>query len=1061
MKEYLLSIAATEATGKATEHSYRAAVEALFKRRYPELAVTNEPRRQACGAPDFLVQRDGVAIGYIEAKDLPENIDDSRHQEQFGRYRRSLDNLLITDYLHWQLWQRGEKVMEVRIGDYTKGQPVKARPQDYAAFAEMLQVFTAAKGQRISSAETLAQLMADKARLLQYVLLQALTHPEVTVSPSGLTTATAGSLESQYEAFKQMLIHDLTEAQFADIYAQTIAYGLFAARLHDATPDTFSRQEALTLVPASNPFLRKLFSYVAGTDLDERVVWIVDALAELFRAADVAALLQGFGQSTQMTDPFLYFYETFLGRYNPALKKSRGVYYTPQPVVRFIVRAVDEVLRRDFGLAEGLADTAKTTVDILVPEIKYGKATGKSVKAKKEVARVQVLDPATGTGTFLAEVVRHIHASLGGGAGFWNQYVEQHLIPRLHGFEIMMASYAMCHLKLGLLLGQLGYKSQQPTPPRLSVYLTNALEESHPDTHTLFASWLSDESNLANTIKRDAPVMVVLGNPPYSSSSTNKGEWILNLIQDYKRGLNERKINLDDDYIKFIRYAEHFIEKNGQGVIGFITNNSFLDGLTHRNMRKHLLETFDYIYIYNLHGDVKRKDTAPDGSKDENVFDIQQGVSIFILSKSPAGSKDLATVKHLDSYGKRTVKYEELEKISLSKTAWNTLNPIEPNYFFTPNDNEFTQDYSGFIGLGEIFNANSSGIQTKRDGTTIRESKDALKLVIDDFASLGTEEVREKYQLPADGRDWKIEWAAQHCKNTSIDFNPTRVLYRPFDHRWTILDNQSKGLVAYPRYETMRHFNNENLGLITTRQLSMPSFQHIMVTETAIDGNAISLQTREYNTVFPLYLYPDSADLYAPAQRRPNLKLEAVARLATATGLRFVPETEATPDTFAPEDVLDYVYGILHQPAYRRRYHELLRIDFPRVPLPASAGEFRAVVAFGHQLRELHLLRPAALPAPLPTRFGGDGPTLVEKPRYDAATQRVYLNASLYVEPVAPDVWALPIGGYQPAQKWLKDRQGRTLTFEEGRHYQRLLAALQGTERLMREWDAAHPAPDA
>lgn len=355
MKLYLASIATTAATGKATEHSYRAAVESLFHRLYPKLEITNEPRRQACGAPDFVVQHNGVPIGYIEAKDLGKDLNADEFKEQFGRYRRSLDNLLITDYLHWQLWQRSELVMEVRIGDYAKGQTVKPRPQDYAQLEEMLRVFVTASGQRVGSPETLAQLMADKARLLQYVLLQALTHPEVTVSPSGLTMATAGSLESQYEAFRQMLIHDLTHEQFADIYAQTIAYGLFAARLHDATPDTFSRQEALTLVPASNPFLRKLFSYVAGTDLDDRVVWIVDALAELFRAADVAALLAGFGQTTQMTDPFLYFYETFLGRYNPALKKSRGVYYTPQPVVRFIVRAVDEVLRRDFGLAECLA----------------------------------------------------------------------------------------------------------------------------------------------------------------------------------------------------------------------------------------------------------------------------------------------------------------------------------------------------------------------------------------------------------------------------------------------------------------------------------------------------------------------------------------------------------------------------------------------------------------------------------------------------------------------------------------------------------------------------------
>jgi hypothetical protein len=1059
LKEYISSISATAATGKATEHSYRAAVEGLFHRLYPKLEITNEPRRQACGAPDFVVQRNGVPLGYIEAKDLGKDLNADEFKEQFNRYRRSLDNLLITNYLHWQLWQRGELVLEIRIGDYHKSQPVKPRLQDYPAFAEMLQVFTTAKGQRINSSETLAQLMADKARLLQYVLLQALTHPEVIVSPSGLTVISAGSLESQYEAFRLMLIHDLTHEQFADIYAQTIAYGLFAARLHDATPDTFSRQEALSLVPASNPFLRKLFSYVAGTDLDERVVWIVDALAELFRAADVAALLKGFGESTQMTDPFLYFYETFLGRYNPALKKSRGVYYTPQPVVRFIVRAVDEVLRRDFGLAEGLADTAKTTVEVMVPEIKgsgvNAKATGKNVKAKREVARVQVLDPATGTGTFLAEVVRHIHANIGDG-GFWNQYVEQHLIPRLHGFEIMMASYAMCHLKLGMLLEQLGYKSQQPTPPRLSVYLTNALEESHPDTHTLFASWLSDESNLANTIKRDAPVMVVLGNPPYSSSSTNKGEWILNLIQDYKRGLNERKINLDDDYIKFIRYAEHFIEKNGQGIIGFITNNSFLDGLTHRQMRKHLLDTFDSIYIYNLHGDVKRKDTAPDGSKDENVFDIQQGVSIFILSKKPKPimNNSLASVHYIDSYGTRKKKYESLEKSSIFQSSWQKLILEQPNYFFIPKDSSLDKEYASLLSMKDIFLQFNSGIQTKRDSLVVKFKKQEAEEVLTSFQELSIEEIREKYILPKDGDGWQIGWAKKDVLLNSPVILP--YYYRPFDIRYTIYTGQSSGILGRPRHDINKHFLDVNLGLITTRQLSMPSFQHIMVTETAIDGNAISLQTREYNTILPLYLYPDKTDLYIPVQRRPNLKPEAIERLAQATSLTFVPEAVEAADTFSPEDVLDYVYGILHQPAYRRRYHELLRIDFPRVPLPASAAEFRAVVTFGRQLRELHLLRPAALPVPLPHRAGGEGTGAVEKPRYEAATQRVYFNASQYVEPVAPEVWAFPIGGYQPAQKWLKDRQGRTLTYEEMRHYQRLLAALASTAHLMREWDKQH-----
>jgi len=1053
MKDYLATIAATAATGKATEHSYRAAVEALFHRLYPKLEITNEPRRQACGAPDFVVQRQGVPLGYIEAKDLGKDLNADEFREQFNRYRRSLDNLLITDYLHWQLWQRNELVLEVRIGDYQKGQPVKPQPQDYPAFTELLQVFVSAQGQRIGSAETLAQLMADKARLLQYVLLQALTHPEVQLSPSGLTTATAGSLESQYEAFRQMLIHDLTHEQFADIYAQTIAYGLFAARLHDATPDTFSRQEALNLVPASNPFLRKLFSYVAGTDLDERVVWIVDALAELFRSADVAALLAGFGQSTQMTDPFLYFYETFLGRYNPALKKSRGVYYTPQPVVRFIVRAVDEVLRRDFGLAEGLADTAKTTVEVTVPEIKNNKATGKSVKTKKEVARVQVLDPATGTGTFLAEVVRHIHASLGGGAGFWNQYVEQHLIPRLHGFEIMMASYAMCHLKLSLLLGQLGYKSQQPTPPRLSVYLTNALEESHPDTHTLFASWLSDESNLANTIKRDAPVMVVLGNPPYSGHSSNNGEWISTLIQDYKKEPGGGKLQeknskwLNDDYVKFMRLGQEHIERNGEGILAFITSNSYLDNPTFRGMRYNLLSTFDSIYIVDLHGNSKKKETALDGSKDENVFDIQQGVSIFIGVKKPkTKTAKLATIWHRELFGSRLHKYSLLDDSNGLHDGIKKIEPSAPYYFFVQTNHELQTEYNSGISLNDLFPRTLLGPNSHRDDFAIAFNLQEASARINDFEnySLSNELMNQKYLLK-DNRDWSL---AKARSAPSSDKAPVKCLYRPFDDRFMLYGNY-----AFDYYRPLINdelLRKENLALIFTRQTKeafsvfvtdKPVGQHKLV--TPYDGSYLS----------PLYLYPDTTDLYATEKRRPNLKPEAIARLAQATGLTFVPEATEAPGTFAPLDVLDYVYGVLHQPAYRRRYHELLRIDFPRVPLPATAEAFGAVVAYGQQLRELHLLRPAALPVPLPTRTGGEGPGTVEKPRYEAATQRVYLNASQYVEPVPPAVWAFPIGGYQPAQKWLKDRQGRSLTFEEIRHYQRLLAALQGTEQLMREWD--------
>ena len=465
-------------------------------------------------------------------------------------------------------------------------------------------------------------MMAAKAKLLATVIENALADVDSNDEPMSVHEAN-NTLRDQLMAFRQILIHDITAKEFADIYAQTIAYGMFAARLHDTSLDTFSRQEAAELIPKTNPFLRKLFQYVAGYDLDKRIVWIVDGLADLFRATDIAALLKNFGNATQTQDPIIHFYETFLAEYDPKLRKTRGVWYTPHPVVNFIVRAIDYILKTEFGLVDGLADNSMTTVKVNVPGIKN--------PVEKQVHRVQFLDPATGTATFMAELIRQIYSKFQGQEGIWSDYVEKHLIPRLNGFEILMASYAMAHLKLDLLLRETGYMPKYEQ--RFRIYLTNSLEEYHADTGTLFANWLSTEANEANYVKRDTPVMVVLGNPPYSVSSSNKGEWIQSLIAEYKTGLNEKKLNLDDDYIKFIRYGQYFIEKNGEGILAYISNNSFIDGITHRQMRKHLLTTFDKVYILDLHGNAKKKETAPDGGKDENVFDIMQGVSINIFIK--------------------------------------------------------------------------------------------------------------------------------------------------------------------------------------------------------------------------------------------------------------------------------------------------------------------------------------------------------------------------------------------------------------------------------------------
>jgi predicted helicase len=546
------------------------------------------------------------------------------------------------------------------------------------------------------------------------------------------------SLKDQMLAFRQILIHDITPKGFADVYAQTIAYGMFAARSHDPSLITFSRQEAYELIPRSNPFLKKLFGYIAGLDVDDRIKWIVDDLVNIFLACNVEEILKNFGKATKMEDPIIHFYETFLSEYDPKLRKARGVWYTPQPVVSFIVRAVDDILKSEFDLPQGLADTSKTKITIDTQTVDKRSSTGYK-QAEQEIHKVQILDPATGTGTFLAEVIKHIHSKFAGQQGIWSNYVETHLLPRVNGFELLMASYAMAHLKLDLLLKETGYKPTRDQ--RFRVYLTNSLEEYHPDTGTLFASWLSTEANEANHIKRDTPVMVVMGNPPYSKDSTNKGEWIMKLMEDYKKEpggkvkLNEKNSKwINADEIKFIRYGQHFIQENGEGILAYINPHGYLDNPTFRGMRWNLLKTFDKIYTIDLHGNSNKKETSPDGSSDVNVFDIMQGVSINIFIKT--GKKkayELGKVFHCDLYGKRELKYDFLLDNSIKTVPYKELPIIAPNYFFANKEFDEQKIYDkGFIISG-LYNNISTGYYTSCDELVIANSKKELEQQINNY----------------------------------------------------------------------------------------------------------------------------------------------------------------------------------------------------------------------------------------------------------------------------------------------------------------------------------------
>ena len=831
------------------------------------------------------------------------------------------------------------------------------------------------------------------------------------------------------------------------------------------TPATFTRREAADLIPSTNPFLRKFFQHIAGYDLDPRIRWIMDDLADVFRAADVGELMKGYGKATQQNDPFIHFYETFLGEYDPKLRKSRGVYYTPEPVVNFIVRAVDEILRTEFNLKDGLADTSKTVIEIEGQPSTDKRKRGKAQTYSKEVHRVQILDPAVGTGTFLAAIVQEIYSKqFAAQKGIWPDYVKQDLIPRLNGFEVLLASYAMAHTKLEMVLRESGCDAGNE---RLRVFLTNSLEEHHPDTGTLFAQWLSAEANEANFIKRDTPVMVVIGNPPYSGESANKGEWIADLLQDYKQEpgggkLQERNSKwLNDDYVKFIRYGQHYIDRTGEGVLAYVNNHSFLDNPTFRGMRWSLLQSFDAIYLIDLHGNSKKKETAPDGSADKNVFDIQQGVSINLFVKT--GKKkngELARVFHHDLYGERKSKYEFLWDNKFRKVDFSELKPQVPQYFFVPKNYELQGKYDKGFSVNELFPIDTVGIVTARDDFTIYHTPQELKSAIAGFRAMDDETAREKYSLGPDVNDWKVNFARKDMEENIFANNndkPVPISYRPFDIRYTYYTGNSKGFHCRPRGKVMRHFiEGENVGLALCRQFKgSENYFHSFITNQIFESSLVSNKTSEIGYNFPLYLYPEEKQQTLDKQptRKPNLNPGIIKTIAEKLTLRFTPEKTDDDNTFAPIDLLDYIYAILHNPAYRQKYREFLKTDFPRVPYPTDQKQFRALAQLGAELRSLHLMESPTLDT-LITTYPETGDNTVTKPHFEITDPtkclgKVHINPTQHFTDVPEVAWNFHIGGYQPAQKWLKDRKGRTLDHQDIIHYQKIIVALTKTAAIM------------
>ncbi|MFH1007655.1 MAG: type ISP restriction/modification enzyme [Candidatus Latescibacterota bacterium] len=1020
---YLKAIEQALRAGSATEHTHRPALKTLLEALAPGVTATNEPKRIECGAPDYIITRGAIPLGYVEAKDVGTSLDVAERTEQMRRYRHSLSNLILTDYLEFRWYVEGEHRETVRLGSVTKDGGVKRAKGGEQTISDMLQRFFDLQGPSIGTPKELAERMAALARMTRNLIEE--TFRQETEQ---------GMLHTQLEAFRDTLIPNLTPPQFADMYAQTITYGLFAACLRAPTGQNFTREKAAWNLPKTNPFLRRFFNEIAGPDLDERIAWLVDDLAHLLARADMAGILRGFGKRTRQEDPVVHFYETFLTAYDPEMRQARGVYYTPEPVVSYIVHSLDHILKTRFDRPLGLADT-----------------------------NTLILDPAVGTATFLYFVIQHIHDTLRtmGQAGTWNDYVKNHLLRRIFGFELLMAPYAVAHMKLGIFLQETGYDFTGDQ--RLGIYLTNSLEEAITQAATLgFARFISDEANAAEEVKRDKPIMVVLGNPPYSVSSANRGEWITKLIEEYKKGLDEKKISLDDDYIKFIRFAQWRTERTGQGVIGLISNNSYLSGLTHWRMRQSLLETFDKAYVLNLHGNARMKETAPDGSPDENVFDIMQGVAIVLLIKDGTKDGQHAAVFYDDLFGMREHKYEVLLSSDVQNTEWQELQPVAPLFFWVPKDFERLTEYEKDWKMTDIFGVNGTGVKTDRDEFCFDFDKEILcNRTRRFFAEDYDEAFQEHYRLyPSSSYD--IEARRDACAFS--EENIRQCLYRPFDRRWVYY---GVGFTSRPGHRVMQHILSENMALLCKRQSKRSPFSYILICNEIAESSVFE-SAYANNSVFPLYLYTTPEDtkgtLFATEEvtREPNLAPKFIAAVEEKLGLDFVPDGKGDlQSAFGPEDVLHYAYAVFHSPTYRERYAELLKIDFPRLPLTSDRDQFKMLATKGEELVALHLMKSSALNQ-LTTSFPVTGSNGVVKVRYTEPRKeekgsevpgRVYINKTQYFEGIEPDVWAFQIGGYQVLQKWLKDRKGRKLSFDDLFHYQRIVVALKETICLMAEID--------
>jgi predicted helicase len=1021
---------------EATEHTLRPALDTLLNTLAgKKIKVIHEPARDKTGkgAPDFKFKtQDERILGYLETKKICENLDPFLKSDQIVKYNRLSGNLILTNYLEW-IWLKDGAILKRETLCYPSdiGYP-KAHldPEKAKWVTGLISAFLSTPPQGIGRAKDLALALAMRCHELREFLSEELIRQEMEHQQ--------GKLFGLFGVFRKDVFHELDIPGFADAFAQMLGYGLFLARLNSGNGAPISLNNAKQFIPTNFELIRELVDFLDELDKEEyrQIKWLVEEILSIMNNLDLAALQEDlaftkrqrrlFRQTEEerllfAKDPYVYFYEDFLKAYDKHMRKSRGIYYTPPPVVNFIVRAVNDILKTTFGMKDGFADRR----------------------------RVTVLDFATGTGTFLLEVLQEIIEVVP--EGLQDQLIREHALKNLYGFEYLIAPYTIAHLKLSQYLHDKGFRMQPKE--RLQIFLTNTLEPIEPQQNWLLPA-LSKEVEQAQGIK-DKPILVITGNPPYSGHSLNKGKWITGLIEDYKKvdgqPLGEKNPKwLQDDYVKFIRFAQWKMEQVEEGVVGIITNHSFLDNPTFRGMRQSLMHTFNRIYVLDLHGNAKKKEKAPDGGKDENVFDIEQGVCISILVRKPGLEHK---VFHADLWGKRQAKYRACLEMEFDKAHWEEIKPQSPYYLFIPQDESLRSEYEKGCKLTDIFPVNGVGMTTAHDDFVIDYEKQSLQKRFSKFRD--SERGKELYKIFSvnEKKGWDLLKAwdnFQQYSDKDIEDRIFRLTYRPFDVRNIIYDD---AVVWRTVKQIMCHMihKEDNVGLMTTR-LTKDEWS-ILATSYIIAHKAVSRYDIGY--LFPLYLYNNHINNKSHNKQNNHLFVKEPNAQYNERRENFAPKFRAFMDLkyshhYESEEILGYIYAVLHSPTYRRRYADFLKIDFPRIPFVDDRRTFEKLLALGWQLVQAHLLKDFPETIKVEVSKGSDQ---VEKPVYAAPQQRLYFNNEQYFAPVPEDVWNFHIGGYQVLDKYLKSRKGRELSLDEKENVINVVKVLCFTINQMQKID--------